>query len=71
MGEIVCGPPGIGGVLVPTCNCAVCAKDDLWPRGGCLLLELFALSKAHPSHEADLLFVPRLYAEGGGGVGEV
>jgi hypothetical protein len=64
MGEVVCGPLGVGGVLVPTCNGT---KDDVWPRGSRLLLEIFMLRNARLSHEADLSFAPGLYVEGGGG----
>jgi hypothetical protein len=34
--EVEWGPLGVGGVLVPGCNGA---EDDVWSRGGCLLLE--------------------------------
>jgi hypothetical protein len=39
--EVACGL-GLSGVLVPTCNGT---KDNVWLRGGRILLELFALGK--------------------------
>jgi hypothetical protein len=60
--EVACGPLGVGGVLVPSCNGA---EDDVWPRSGCLLLELFALRKVLVSRQAGLAFARRLCAEGG------
>jgi hypothetical protein len=66
MCEVACGPLGVGGVIVPTCNGA---EDDLWPQGGRLLLELFAVRKAILFGEVGPSFARGLYAEGGGGVG--
>jgi hypothetical protein len=63
--KVACDPLGVGAVPVPTCNGA---KDDVWPRGGSLLLELFALRKVLLSREAGLSFARGLYAEGSGGV---
>jgi hypothetical protein len=61
--EVACGPLDVAAVPVLTCNGA---KDDVWPRGGSLVLELFALRKVLLSREADLSFARGLY--GGGGI---
>jgi hypothetical protein len=65
MQKLACGPLGVGGVLVRTRNGA---EDDVWLRGGSLLLELFAFRRVLLSREAGLSFARRLYAESDGGV---